>query len=162
MVKDLKGKFLDERDEVTLANHYGACLFSQIEVYLNGTQVCDLSAFVSYPFKHNIDVTLSYPFSVSNYLLKSEGYYTAERKNEFKLVFKDVAEEVEMDEDGNEPTDMARGIVPERTLDTALTDPRLVENHNRIMNGKKVYFCMVIPADIFYSDKYLPLMWKSI
>ncbi len=156
VVKDLKGKFLDEKDEVTLANHYGACLFSQIEVYLNGTQVCDLSASVSYPFKHNIDVTLSYPFSVSNYLFKTEGYYTAERKNEFKLVFKDVAEEVEMDEDGNEPTDTATGTVSERTLDTALTDPRLVENHNRIMNGKKVYFSTVIPADIFYSDKYLP------
>ena len=57
MVKDDNGGNVLETDGVTLTDHYEAAIFSQIEVYLSGTQVCDLSAPVSYPYKHNIDVT---------------------------------------------------------------------------------------------------------
>ena len=61
VVKDDNGGNVLENDGVALTNHYAAAIFSQIEIYLNGTQVCDLSAPISYPYKHNIDVTLSYP-----------------------------------------------------------------------------------------------------
>ena len=76
VVKDKDGGNVQESDIVTITKHYAAAIFSQIEIYLNVTQVCDLSAPVSYPYKHNIDVTLSYPYSVSNYLFKSEGYFS--------------------------------------------------------------------------------------
>ena len=105
---------------------------------MNGTQVCDLSAPVSYPYKHNIDVTLSYPFSVSNYLFKWEGYFSTERENDYPgLKF-------------------VRGNDLIRKLDENASNKDAVDNYKRILRGKKVYFSTGIPADIFYSDKYLP------
>ena len=139
VVKDDDGGNVTENDGVALTNHYAAAIFSQIEIYLNGTQVCDLSAPVSYPYKHNIDVTLSYPFSVSNYLFKSEGYFSTERFNSnLDLQFtQDAADSRRKPDENNSNKDT-------------------VANYIRILEGKKVYFSTAIPADIFYSDKYLP------
>ena len=127
-----------ENDGVALTNHYAAAIFSQIEIYLNSTQVCDLSAPVSYPYKHNIDVTLSYPFSVSNYLFKSEGYFSTKREND------------------NTGLKFVRGNNLFAKLDENASNKDAVANYKRILKGKKVYFSSAIPADIFYSDKYLP------
>ena len=137
VVKDDDGLNVVESDGVALTNHYAAAIFSQIEIYLNGTQVCDLSAPVSYPYKHNIDVTLSYPFSVSNYLFETEGYRSSERESEDKLIF-------------------SGGTALTNILDENASNKDAVDNYRRILLGKKVYFSTGIPADIFYSDKYLP------
>ena len=51
IVEDQTGAAALETQEISLVNHFAACLFSQVEVYLNGTQVCDLSSAVSYPWK---------------------------------------------------------------------------------------------------------------
>ena len=137
VVKDDNRGVVLQTDGVTLANHYAAAIFSQVEIYLNGTQVCDLSAPVSYPYKHNIDVTLSYPFLVFNYLFESEGYRSSGRESEHNLAFM-----------GN--NDISG------SLDENASSQDAVENYKRILQGKKVYFITGIPADIFYSDKYLP------
>ena len=117
-------------DNVTLTHHWAACLFSQIEIYLNGTQVCDLSAPVIYPYKHYIDTALSYHFNVNNNVGKAEGNYLSEREYcYFNIVDGAVA--------------------------SASCEDRK-EFHNMITDGKKVYFNSTIPADIFHTDKYLP------
>ena len=129
-VVDDAGGFVKELDLVTLSNHYAACLFSQIEIYLNGTQVCDLSAPVSYPFKHYIDSTLSYSFNSITRVGKAEGYYLHGRDG-CNFGFRDGAVDPDSCEDK-------------------------VEFYRNILDGKKVYFNSTIPADILHTDKYLP------
>ena len=68
-------------DQVTLVNHSAACLFSQVEVYLNGTQVCDLSSAVTYPWKMFIQTVLSYNTEVKKTYLAAEGYYNEESRD---------------------------------------------------------------------------------
>ena len=46
----------------------------EIEVHLNGTQICDLSAPLSYPYKHHIDFLLSYDNNVKTSVGRSEGF----------------------------------------------------------------------------------------
>ena len=93
-VRDDDGGTAAATDDVTLSQHYAACLFSHIEIYLNGTQVCDLSSPVSYPYKHFIDWTLSYGMRTINNVGRAEGYYVSQREppaeptNEDKEVFK--------------------------------------------------------------------------
>lgn len=116
--------------EVTLADDYAACLFSQVEIYLNGTQVCDLSAPVSYPYKHYIDTTLSYQFNTINGVCKAGGYYLSHRG---KCCFN-----------------------YENGVPNLLNCDDKNEWHQSILSGKKVYFSSTVPADILYMDKYLP------
>ena len=130
VVLDKYGTPVTSNDNVTLSHHWGACLFSQIEIYLNGTQVCDLSAPVSYPFKHYIDSSLSYHWNVINNVGKAEGYYKDYREYCYWMF-----------------TEEARRIhnCKDRT-----------QFHEMILDGKKVYFNSTIPANILHTDKYLP------
>ena len=61
-------------DRVSITNHFCAALFSQIEVYLNGSQICGLSTPLSYAFKHHIDFVLSYNNNVLINVGRSEGF----------------------------------------------------------------------------------------
>ena len=122
VVKDKDGGNVQESDIVTITKHYAAAIFSQIEIYLNGTQVCDLSAPFSYPYKHNIDVTLSYPYSVSNYLFKSEGYFSTEMEKEDEPVTELLL---------NLKADLTRKVDEKKSNKDALA------NHKRILQGKK-------------------------
>ena len=79
-VRDDDGGTVSAADDVSLSQHYAACLFSHVEIYFNGTQVCDLSSPVSYPYKHFIDWTLSYQMSVLNNVGRAEGYHVSERE----------------------------------------------------------------------------------
>ena len=130
-VEDDNGGPVSQDDIATMSNHFGACLFSQIEIYLNGTQVCDLSAPFTYPYKHYIDTTLSYQFGIINCVGKSEGYYKCHREGCGSSY----------DEDGVQE-------------DVSCLD--LAEIHKSIHGGKKMYFSSTIPADILHTNKYLP------
>ena len=74
MVKTDSGEGVTDTDTPTITNHYCAALFSQIEVHLNGTQICDLSAPLSYSYKHHIDFLLSYNNNVLTNVGRSEGF----------------------------------------------------------------------------------------
>ena len=54
------GDLVKNDTKVTLVNHFAVCLFSQVEVYLNGVQVADLSSAVTYPWRMFIQSFLSY------------------------------------------------------------------------------------------------------
>ena len=118
-------------DYLSIANHYAACLFKQIEVYLNGTQVCDLSMGDSYPYKMYIQSLLSYNSLVKNSYLETEGY-TPEMPIECGIV------------------NYNPGVV------TIATHPGLFNRKSKITGKKKVYFNTRIGADIFYTDRFLP------
>ena len=75
IVEDQDGEGVTETQNVTLVNHFAACLFSQVEVYLNGTQVCDLSSAVSYPWKMFLQSYLSYNSDVKETYLTAEGFF---------------------------------------------------------------------------------------
>ena len=111
-------------DRVFLANNFASNLFSAVEIYINGTQVCDLSTANSYPFKNFIQTKLSFDRETKQSQLRAEGYF----------------EEKENDIGACEP-----GI-----------NLRLIRRRNLILNGKKVYFCSRLGADIMYTDKYMP------
>ena len=125
------GEAVGPTDKVSITNHYCAALFSQIEVHLNGTPICDLSTPLSYPFKHHIVFLLSYNNKVLTNVGRSKGFC---RKHDGGCYF---------DFDPTTP-----GIKSE-CQDFA-------ENRQRIINGKKVYFSSTMPVDIFHTDKYLP------
>ena len=132
VVKDESGANVAATDKVVLAPHYSACLFSQIQIYLNGTQVCDQSSGVSYPFKHHIDTMLSYHVNTMEYALQAEGclpnHYGA-----CGFLF-----------------DPVTGFNDNSTC-VCFKNAR-----EKILNGKKVYFSSTIGADILRMDKYLP------
>ena len=65
-------------DKVYLVNNFAYNLFSQVEIYLNGVQVCDLSTANAYPFRNFIQTELSYNLENKKYQLKSEGYFVEE------------------------------------------------------------------------------------
>ena len=116
-------------DTTAIANHYCAALFSQIEVHLNGTQVCDLSAPLSYPFKHHIDFLLSYDNNVKANVGRAEGFCR---------------------------THLSRCYAKTAPSGKWALCQDMEENRLKIMGGKKVYFCSTVGADIFHTDKYLP------
>ena len=126
IVQDGEGKGVTETDNVTLVNHFAACLFSQVEVYLNGTQVCDLSSAVSYPWKMFIQSFLSYSLEVKDSYLQSEGYYS-ESADEIEKIYA---------ESNNE-----KSLTKRKTLITDL---------------KKVYFSTRLAVDLFHTDRFLP------
>ena len=69
------GGFVTPESKATLVNHFAACLFSQVEVYLNGVRVADLSSAVTYPWRMFIQSFLSYNFDVKDSYLSTEGFY---------------------------------------------------------------------------------------
>ena len=125
-VEDGEGKGVTDTDKVTLVNHFAACLFSQVEVYLNGTQVCDLSSAVSYPWKMFIQSFLSYSLEVKDSYLQSEGYYS-ESADEIEKLIADSADE--------------KSLTKRKALITGL---------------KKVYFSTRLAVDLFHTDRFLP------
>ena len=68
------GEGVGPTDRALITNHFCAALFSQIEVHLNGSQICDLSAPLSYAFKHHIDFVLSYNNNVLTNVGWSKGF----------------------------------------------------------------------------------------
>ena len=74
VVKTDSGEDVGPTDSTTITNHYCTALFLQIEVHLNGTQICDLSAPLSYPFKHHIDFLLSYNNNVKTNVGRAGGF----------------------------------------------------------------------------------------
>ena len=69
------GDFVTAESKAVLVNHFAACLFSQVEVYLNGVQIADLSSAVTYPWRMFIQSFLSYNFDVKDSYLAPEGFY---------------------------------------------------------------------------------------
>ena len=129
IVEDENGKPITATDEISLVNHFTTCLFSQVEVYLNGTQVCDLSSANSYPWRMFIQSYLSYGDAVKGSYLMAEGFYPS---------FASEAENVEFS-----------GLTNETT-------PGLLERKRLILNKKKVYFNTRLGVDLFYTDRFLP------
>ena len=111
-------------DKVYLANNFAYNLFSQVEIYLNGVQVCDVSTANAYPFRNFIQTELSYDLENKKCQLRSEGYFVEE------------PEEIEK----HDPT----------------SNGNLESRRDLVKEGKKVYFCSRLGADIMYTDKYLP------
>ena len=70
-------------DKVFLANNFAHNLFSQVEIYINGTQVCDLSTANAYPFRNFIQTELSYDKESKECQLRAEGYFV-ETEEEIK------------------------------------------------------------------------------
>ena len=122
-------KAIKETDPVTLCNHFSACLFSQVEVYLNGTQISDLSSSNSYPWKMFLQSLLSYNPTVKNSYLETEGFYS-ENLNELAL----------------------------ETFDSINKEayPSIFKRRKMITNKKKVYFNTRLGVDLFLTDKFLP------
>ena len=129
--QDGEGEAAKAVDHISIANHFSACLFKQIEVYLNGTQVCDLSMGDSYPYKMYIQSLLSYNTLVKQSYLEAEGY-TYEAAGENQITVYDP--------------DTVGGILY----------PGLYARKNKITDKKKVYFNTRMGADIFYMDRFLP------
>ena len=129
IVETDKGEAVTEADKITLVNHFSACLFSQVEVYLNGTQICDLSSANSYPWKMFIQSYLTYSNAVKASYLAAEGYYAA------TSIESDDATYNSIDKD---------------------TTPAMFICKQLILNKKKVYFNTRLGVDFFHSDKFLP------
>ena len=66
------------RTEFFLVNNFASNLFSQVEIYINSTQVCDLSTANSYPFKNFIQTELSFDRKTKQSQLRAEGYFEEE------------------------------------------------------------------------------------
>ena len=64
--------------KVYLASNFAYNLFSQVEIYLNSVQVCDLSTANAYPFRNFIQTELSYDLESKTCQLRSEGYFVEE------------------------------------------------------------------------------------
>ena len=124
VVKTDDEKEVKATDKVYLANNFAHNLFSQVEIYINGTQVCDLSTANSYPFRNFIQTELSYDRESKECQLRAEGYF--------------VEDENQIDK--HDPA----------------VDADLIKRRSLMENGKKVYVCSRLGADIMYTDKYLP------
>ena len=121
------GGFVKPESKAMLVNHFAACLFSQVEVYLNGVQVADLSSAVTYLWRMFIQSFLSYNFDVKDSYLSAEGYY------------KETMSEITIEE------------IP------AKFETYSLEKRKKLMsNGKKVFFKTRIAVDLFDTDRFLP------
>ncbi len=81
VVKTAKDENVGPDDRVFLANNFASNLFSAVEIYINGTQVCDLSTANSYPFKNFIQTELSFDREAKQSQLRAEGYFE-EKEND--------------------------------------------------------------------------------
>ena len=62
-----------EDAKISIANMLPACLFRQVEVYLNSTQVQDISS-PCFPWKSHLETKLSYSQECKDTFLRSEMY----------------------------------------------------------------------------------------
>ena len=127
IVEDTEGNKVTSADKISLVNHFTACLFSQVEVYLNGTQVCDLSSANSYPWRMFIQSYLSYSDAVKDSYLAAEGFYKSNPS--------------EANNDNFDDLSTTKGLQLRKKL---------------ILDNKKVYFNTRLGVDLFYSDRFLP------
>ena len=127
IVESDDGKEIKEADNVSLVNHFTACLFSQVEVYLNGTQICDLSSANSYPWRMFIQSYLSYSDAVKNSYLAAEGFYESKPEEASMTNFENLSE--------------TKGLQLRQKI---------------ILQKSKVYFNARLGVDLFYSDRFLP------
>ncbi len=121
------GGFVTDASKTALVNHFAACLFSQVEVYLNGVQVADLSSAVTYPWRMFLQSYLSYNIDVKDTYLAAEGYYP---ETEDETTATKITDEV--------------------------SSSSLKKRKNLILNGKKVFFNSRIAVDLFDTDRFLP------
>ena len=128
VVTDDDGGFVKADSKAVLVNHFAACLFSQVEVYLNGVQVADLSSAVTYPWKMFIQSFLSYNLEVKTSYLSAEGFYNETRS------------EISLEE-----------FPPKFNLDVTLFTRKKL-----MMDGKKVFFNTRMAVDLFDTDRFLP------
>ena len=84
------GDLVKNDTQITLVNHFAACLFSQVEVYLIGVQVADLSSAVTYPWRMFLQSFLSYNSEVKKTYLATKGYYP-ESTNEVATIIPTAA-----------------------------------------------------------------------
>ena len=127
VVTDDDGGLVKNESKVALVNHFAACLFSQVEVYLNGVQVADLSSAVTYPWRMFLQSFLSYNIDVKDTYLAVEGYYP------------ETIDEVAI------------------TEISAQTESRSLRKRKKlILEGKKVFFNTGIAIDLFDTDRFLP------
>ena len=124
------GGFVTAESKAVLVNHFAACLFSQVEVYLNGVQVADLSSAVTYPWRMFIQSFLNYNCDVKDTYLLAEGFYN-------ETIAEVTTEEI-----------------------PAKVNSELYNSFNKrkklILNGKKVFFNTRIAVDLFDTDRFLP------
>ena len=113
-----------------LVNHFAACLFSQVEVYLNGVQVADLSSGITYPWRMFIQSFLSYNFDVKDSYLSAEGFYD------------ETIPEVTTEE------------IPAKVNSELYNS--LLKRKKMMLNGKKVFFNTRIAVDLFDTVRFLP------
>ena len=85
------GGFVTNESKVALVNHFAACLFSQVEVYLNGVQVAELSSAVTYPWRMFLQSFLSYNIDVRDTYLAAERFYN---EDENKVTATEITTEV--------------------------------------------------------------------
>ena len=120
------GGFVTNESKATLVNHFATCLFSQVEVYLNGVQVADLSSAVTYPWRMFLQSFLSYNYDVKDTYLAAEGYYP---ETVDQVAITDIPAEIK--------------------------SYSLKKRKNLILNSKKVFFNMRIAVDLFDTDRFL-------
>ena len=121
------GAFATDASKTALVNHFAACLFSQVEVYLNGVQVADLSSAVTYPWRMFLQSFLSYNIDVKDTYLAADGYYP------------ETADDV--------TTTKITAEVSSRSL---------TKRKNLIFKGKKVFFNSRIAVDLLDTERFLP------
>ena len=78
VVKTVTDESVSPVDRVFLVNNFVSNLFSAVEIYINGTQVCDVSTVNSYPFKNFIQTELSFDRETKQSQLRAEGYFEEE------------------------------------------------------------------------------------
>ena len=119
------GGFVTAESKASLVNHFAVCLFSQVEVYLNGVQVADLSSAVTYPWRMFIQSFLSCNFDVKDSYMAAEGFYN-------KTIAEVTAEEIPAQ------------------INSELSS--LQRRKKLMLNGKKVFFNTRIAVDLFDTD----------
>ena len=120
----LSGHFVvTNESKVAMVNHFAACLFSQVEVYLNGVQVADLRSAVTYPWRMFLQWYLSYNIDVKDTYLAAEGYYP---EDDVEVTATKITDEVS-----------SRSLRKRKKL---------------ILNRKKVFFNSRIAVDLFHTD----------
>ena len=129
IVEDQDGNPVKPDDKVSMVNHFTACLFSQVEVYLNGTQICDLSSANSYPWRMFIQSFLTYSKAVKETYLVAEGFYNEKADEVDNLSYHTISSQ---------------------------STPGMYLMRQLITNKRKVFFNTRLAVDFFHTDKFLP------
>ena len=127
LVTNDDGDFVKTENKAALVNRFATCLFSQVEVYLNGVQVADLSSAVTYPWRMFLQSFLSYNIDVKDTYLAAKGYYP---ENEDEVTITSIPAEIQ--------------------------SCSLKKRKELILEGKKLFFNTRLAVDLFDTDRFLP------